>query len=104
MQPTAAQRRTWTGAAAAGRSAAASALRWLAAAAHAQRGQWPLWLPVWLGAGIGVYFSLSTEPPIWPLLPAAVIAAAPIALARRWRGGILLGAFAFALIAGFAVA
>ena len=25
-----------------------------------------LWLPVFFGAGIGVYFALTVEPPLWP--------------------------------------
>src|SRR5579871_4972724 len=35
------------------------------------------WLPVFFGAGIGVYFSLKAEPPLWP---AIVLAAAAIGL------------------------
>lgn len=27
--------------------------------------QWILWTPVWIGIGIGIYFSLSTEPSFW---------------------------------------
>ncbi len=32
--------------------------------ALAERGRWPLWLPVAFGAGIGLYFALSFEPPL----------------------------------------
>lgn len=31
----------------------------------AQRERWPLWLPVLLGGGIGLYFVLPFEPPMW---------------------------------------
>lgn len=31
----------------------------------AERDRWPLWFPVLLGLGIGLYFSLSFEPPLW---------------------------------------
>lgn len=35
---------------------------WLSANLLAQRDRWPLWLPVALGTGIGIYFSLLFEP------------------------------------------
>ena len=53
-----------------------------------------LWLPVFFGAGIGVYFSLSFEPPLWLGFGAtfaagiATLCAAPAPAAcakRRWR-------------------
>lgn len=31
----------------------------------AERPRWPLWLPVAFGAGIGLYFALPAEPPVW---------------------------------------
>src|ERR1700756_204428 len=31
-----------------------------------------LWLPVFFGAGIGVYFALEVEPPLWPSVAAAI--------------------------------
>src|ERR1700751_2561612 len=31
-----------------------------------------LWLPVFFGAGIGVYFALKVEPPLWPSVAAAI--------------------------------
>ncbi len=43
----------------------------------AERQRWPLWLPVLMGAGIGVYFSLETEPPEW-------LGAVLVALAVHW--------------------
>lgn len=30
-----------------------------------ERDRWPLWLPVFLGLGIGAYFAASAEPPLW---------------------------------------
>lgn len=36
-----------------------------AATAMAERDRWPLWLPVFLGLGIALYFSAGTEPPLW---------------------------------------
>ena len=38
---------------------------WLLNALMAERERWALWLPVFLGCGIGLYFSLSFEPPLW---------------------------------------
>ncbi len=38
---------------------------WLLHALMAERERWPLWLPVLLGCGIGLYFSLAFEPPLW---------------------------------------
>src|SRR6516165_11206608 len=39
-----------------------------------------LWLPVFFGAGIGFYFALRVEPPLWPWV-AAAIAGAGLSLA-----------------------
>src|SRR5579859_3606199 len=52
---------------------------------EAERDRWILWMPVALAAGIGVYFSLSAEPPVWlvPVLPA--IGLLVLAL---WRGRV----------------
>ena len=62
-----------------------------------------LWLPVFLGAGIGFYFALTVEPPWWLGL-AATIAAAALAVALRhwqiWRGVAIILAFT---AAGFAI-
>jgi competence protein ComEC len=62
-----------------------------------------LWLPVFLGAGIGVYFALKVEPPLW-LGIAAVLAGGSLAFALRrnpvWcETALALTAFA----AGFAL-
>lgn len=37
----------------------------ISAAFLAERDRWPLWFPVLLGLGIGLYFSLPFEPPLW---------------------------------------
>jgi competence protein ComEC len=61
-----------------------------------------LWLPVFFSAGIGLYFALTFEPPLW-LGPAAALTAGALAVALRrhsaWRG--LMIALAVAA-AGFA--
>ena len=38
-----------------------------------------LWLPVFFGAGIGVYFVLKVEPPLWPGIAAAAARRPPTA-------------------------
>src|SRR5437660_4483827 len=69
----------------------------------AERDRHLLWLPVFFGAGIGVYFALTVEPPLWPGLVAAN-AGAVVSLAMRrhpvWcRAALALSVFA----AGFAL-
>jgi competence protein ComEC len=70
----------------------------------AERNRHLLWLPVFYGAGIGVYFALTVEPPLWPGLVAAS-AGAVVSLAmhrhRAWCGAALaltLFATGFALM------
>jgi competence protein ComEC len=77
-----------------------------AAAFAAEHDRWILWLPVLIGIGIGIYFSLPFEPLPW-LGPAALGAAALACIVfRRAAGsagylGLLLAA---ATLAGFAAA
>jgi len=40
-------------------------LSWLAAGLLAESSRWVLWFPVLLGVGIGIYFALDHEPPVW---------------------------------------
>ena len=69
--------------------------------------RWRLWAPVAFGGGCAVYFALKTEPPAWPLIAGALLAAGlwfgarRMALARVWTLGLMLLA-CFAL--GIAVA
>jgi len=44
-----------------------------------------LWLPVFFGAGIGVYFLLKVEPPLWPGIAAAIAGICLVIAARRYR-------------------
>ena len=32
---------------------------------NAERDRWPLWIPVFLGAGVALYYGLAVEPPLW---------------------------------------
>jgi competence protein ComEC len=62
-----------------------------------------LWLPVFFGAGIGVYFLLKVEPPLWAASAAAVASIGATFALRRcpgWReAALVLAVFA----AGFAL-
>jgi competence protein ComEC len=62
-----------------------------------------LWLPVFFGAGIGVYFVLRVEPPLWPGVAAAIVGAGLSFALRRhpaWcEAALALTVFA----AGFAL-
>ncbi|MAL57917.1 MAG: competence protein ComEC, partial [Brevundimonas sp.] len=62
---------------------------WLAQELAAQSLRWRLWAPVAFGAGGAVYFTLRFEPPSWPLLLAAGMAAAAWWAGRRrgWGRG-----------------
>ena len=55
----------------------------------AERDRLPLWLPVAFGAGIGIYFGLGREPPLW--FGPAITAAAGFAavLGRRSASGLI---------------
>src|SRR5258708_372829 len=46
-----------------------------------------LWLPVFFGAGIGIYFVLKVEPTLWPGIAAAVSGPALAFVLRRRSGG-----------------
>ena len=61
----------------------------LSEALLAQRGGWMPWSPVLLAGGIGIYFALDREPPIWVLLALGVLAFSLFWAA--WRAGPLLG-------------
>jgi len=62
-----------------------------------------LWLPVCFGAGIGVYFALKVEPPLWPAVVLAV-AGAVVAVALRRHTVLREAALTLAVFAaGFAL-
>src|SRR5246127_2682715 len=44
-----------------------------------------LWVPVFFGAGIGVYFLLKVEPPLWPGFATAIAGVGVVIAVRRYR-------------------
>jgi competence protein ComEC len=70
-----------------------------------ERERWPLWLPVWLGAGIGIYFALPFEPQLaWAGVALSISLAclfalngATEALFRIALSSLAVGALGFAL-------
>ena len=71
------------------RSQRAGPIAALAGAIAAEGERRGLWLPVWFGSGIALYFALTIEPPIWlgPAITAPAIAAAFLLRCRpAWRG------------------
>lgn len=74
------------------------------AAVMAERERWPLWLPVFLGLGIALYFAAPTEPPLW-LGGTALAGTLALAWAVRKRPERLMLLLPLLLVAaGFAVA
>src|SRR5580704_12214981 len=69
------------GAASAGR---AGPLKRLSEALAAEAERRILWLPVFFGAGIALYFALSIEPPLWLGVMAALAIAILAMMLRRW--------------------
>ena len=78
--------------------------RWLAENLVAERERWALWVPVLVGVGIGVYFWLTVEPPLWLGAAAAAGTIAAAAAAIRWQRLILPTVGAAAIALGFAAA
>jgi competence protein ComEC len=62
-----------------------------------------LWLPVFFGAGIGAYFSLSFEPPLWFGVGMAVAAGAAAFALHRWPIACEAALAAALFFAGFAL-
>lgn len=58
----------------------------------AERDRWMLWLPVAMGVGVGVYFELTVEPPLWIAwaTPSAAILAAILARRSAVLGPLLI--------------
>jgi competence protein ComEC len=80
--------------------ASASLLRWL----QAEQERWFFWVPVLLGLGIGLYFSLSFEPHVLTALAPLAAAVALRLLAPRQTSLLLVANVLLAVTLGFALA
>ena len=82
------------------------AVQGLRKAALAERERWALWLPVGLGAGIGIYFALPSEPSPTIAFAAGAIGfgVACLAIASRSDGLRALLALCAAVLLGFGLA
>jgi len=85
-------------------AAALAAARGVRGALSAEQDRWFLWLPVFLGTGIGIYFSLTVEPPLWLGLVLAALAVAVVAFLRWRERGIVLALAIAAVAVGFSAA
>jgi competence protein ComEC len=75
--------------------------RTLAALLDAEQGRWFLWLPVFFGAGVGVYFELLDEPDLSLSLGLFVAALALRMLARVHLSAFLVTSVLLCMSAGF---
>src|SRR5215469_12703449 len=77
---------------------------WFKIALESERDRWFLWLPALFGLGIGLYFSLLIEPPLWLGLVASSLAL--VAAVFAWRRGrfAALAIGTAAIVLGFAAA
>jgi competence protein ComEC len=75
-----------------------------AACFRAERERWALWLPVILGCGIGIYFALPLEPPVW--IGAAALAGAAVAVfvLRKSPVALVISLMLVFFLLGFSVA
>lgn len=70
----------------------------------AEQDRWALWLPVMLGAGIGIYFALAVEPPTWIGYAALALALAFGVAGRRSQVLVAAATMAGTLALGFVAA
>jgi competence protein ComEC len=69
-----------------------------------QRERWILWLPVAIAVGVGAYFSLHSEPPLWVGLVGLSVLIALISPFYRNKAALLLWLPFFLMVLGFTAA
>ena len=69
-----------------------------------QRDRWVLWIPVALGLGVGGYFSLHMEPPLWLGLAAMGLLVTILSLFYRNKAAVLIWLPFFLIVLGFTAA
>ena len=57
---------------------------WLWRQATDERERWVLWIPAFIGVGIGIYFGLNSEPPVWLGAAGLAIAVSLRVAFRSW--------------------
>jgi len=97
-----AEARTWTDDAAAAPAGAWGAA--LADAFAAERARWALWLPVAMGAGVAMFFSLDGDPPSWAGFLVLAASLAVWTSGRRRTQAALAALVGAAAAAGFCAA
>lgn len=65
-----------------------------------ERDRWPLWIPVCLGCGVGVYFGLPAEPSFWGLCGLTGMGIALAVISRRYLTPIWTACLAVVLLCG----
>ena len=79
-------------------------LHYLGDSFGAERTRWALWIPVFMGAGIAVYFSLHIEPGIW-VGPASIGLAVLAVAGFRRHQALIIPTYALLFVSlGFGVA
>jgi competence protein ComEC len=86
------------------RAPIADVTRWISANLIAERERWSLWLPVFMGVGVGLYFWLTVEPPLWLGFVALVLTGGALLVALHMQARIPLAAAGLAVALGFAAA
>ena len=76
----------------------------LASTFLAERDRWPLWIPVGLGVGIALYFSLNHEPAPYSGVLAILISALTVIAARRHAPWFMAAIGLLVISAGFSAA
>jgi len=77
---------------------------WIVQSMSAERDRWILWTPVFLGAGISVYFSLTVEPAVWVGMAVLVVSVASAWLSRSLAVLLLISLGVAIAAAGFSAA
>ena len=71
---------------------------WVRETLAAERERWPLWLPVGVGIGTAIYFTLTHEPPLWLGLAGMALALALVIEGLRRRPALVLVGLAIGAI------
>ncbi len=82
----------------------AAVCAWISRSFAAEADRYFLWIPAFMSAGIGTYFSLPFEPQFWLAMAAPMACGLLLWLLRRWPAAALCAAALFATSVGFSAA